>query len=119
MNYVSTRGGITAAQGIHSADAIKQGLAGDGGLFMPESIPSVSAEEIAALSKKTYPERAAAILGKFLTDYPEEDLLSYCRSAYAEERFPGGAAPLHKLNDTVHVLELWHGPTCAFKAMAL
>lgn len=119
MNYISTRGGTTAANGIHSADAIKQGLAGDGGLFMPESIPEITMEEIIALSKQSYPERAAAVLGKFLTDYPAEELLSYCRTAYAEERFPGGAAPLHKLNDTIHVMELWHGPTCAFKDMAL
>ena len=119
MNYVSTRGGTTANDNLHSADAIKQGLANDGGLFMPVSVPQVSMEEIVALSAKSYPERAAAILGKFLDDYPAEELLSYCESAYAEDRFPGGAAPLHKLGDTVHVMELWHGPTCAFKDMAL
>ncbi|MCQ2433004.1 MAG: threonine synthase, partial [Clostridia bacterium] len=119
MNYISTRGGTTAKDGLHSADAIKKGLCADGGLFMPEAIPSVSLDEIVEMSRMSYPERAAKILGKFLTDYPADTLLDYCKSAYAEDRFPGGAAPLHKLNDTVNVMELWHGPTCAFKDMAL
>ncbi len=119
MYYVSTRGGVTAQDHMQSADAIKIGLAKDGGLFMPETLPAVTLEEIAAWTRFSYPERAAAVLGKFLTDYKEEDLLSYCRSAYAEERFPGGAAPLHTLNNTISVMELWHGPTCAFKDMAL
>ncbi len=119
MNYISTRGGTTVADHIHSADAIKKGLANDGGLFMPESIPTVTMDEIVALSREAYPVRAAAILGKFLTDYPADELRAYCESAYAPDRFPGGAAPLHRLNDTVSVMELWHGPTCAFKDMAL
>ena len=119
MNYISTRGGTTAADHITGAAAIKQGLANDGGLFMPEMLPMVSMEEIVELSRKSYPERAAAILGKFLDDYPWDELMAYCKSAYADDRFPGGAAPLHKLNDTVSVMELWHGPTCAFKDMAL
>jgi len=119
MNYVSTRGMTVAAHGLHSADAIKKGLADDGGLFMPAELPLVSADEICQMSKMTYPERAAHILGKFLTDYPAEQLLADCRAAYDESSFVGGAAPLHKLNDTVHVMELWHGPTCAFKDMAL
>ncbi|MBR5220508.1 MAG: threonine synthase, partial [Clostridia bacterium] len=119
MNYISTRGGTTAADHISGAAAIKQGLANDGGLFMPEMLPMVSMEEIVELSTKSYSERAAAILGKFLDDYPEDELMAYCKSAYADDRFPGGAAPLQKLNDTVSVMELWHGPTCAFKDMAL
>ena len=119
MNYISTRGGTTAKDNLHSADAIKQGLAHDGGLFMPETIPTVTMDEIVALSRESYPARAAAILGKFLDDYPADELCAYCEAAYADARFPGGAAPLHKLNDTVHVMELWHGPTCAFKDMAL
>ena len=119
MNYVSTRGKTVAAHGLHSADAIKKGLADDGGLFMPAELPHVTADEICQMSKMTYPERAAYILGKFLTDYPAEQLLADCKAAYDESSFVGGAAPLHKLNDTVHVMELWHGPTCAFKDMAL
>ena len=81
MNYISTRGGTTAADHISGAAAIKQGLANDGGLFMPEMLPMVSMEEIVELSRKSYPERAAAILGKFLDDYPEDELMAYCKSA--------------------------------------
>ncbi len=119
MFYVSTRGGVTADAKLGSADAIKIGLCSDGGLFMPEELPKVTVEEIVALSGESYPVRAAAIIGKFLTDYPKETLAAYCNDAYSEARFPGGAAPLHKLDDTTSVLELWHGPTCAFKDMAL
>ena len=119
MMYVSTRGGTKAADGLQSADAIKQGLASDGGLFMPETIPTLTLDEIDAMSRMFYPERAAEILSKFLTEYDKNELLGYCKAAYAPERFPGGAAPLHSLDDKTHVLELWHGPTCAFKDMAL
>ena len=119
MYYISTRGGTTAADSVSGAAAIKQGLASDGGLFMPASIPAVTMDEIVEMSRMSYPERAARILGKFLDDYPTEELAAYCESADAPERFPGGAAPLHRLNDTVSVMELWHGPTCAFKDMAL
>ena len=76
MNYISTRGGTTAADHISGAAAIKQGLANDGGLFMPESIPSVSMDEIKETSLLSYPDRAAIILGKFLDDYPKDELLS-------------------------------------------
>lgn len=116
MNYISTRGngGITTAAG-----AIKKGLAGDGGLFMPENIPALKAGEIEKLAKMSYPERAAAVLSKFLSDYTYEELLDDCREAYGEKRFPGGAAPVAALGDRLRILELWHGPTAAFKDMAL
>ncbi len=117
MLYSSTR----SATGpyVSSAEAIKQGLAPDGGLYMPAEIPTLTEEELFDLSKMPYPERAARILGKFLSDYSEEELLSDCREAYGEERFPGGAAPLSDIDGTTVAVELWHGPTCAFKDMAL
>ena len=116
MNYISTRGngGVTTAAG-----AIKQGLAGDGGLFMPERLPALEKGELARLSAMSYPERAATVLGKFLTDYTYEELLEDCSEAYSEARFPGGAAPSAALGDKMRILELWHGPTAAFKDMAL
>ncbi len=116
MNYVSTRGngGIASA-----AQVIKQGLAGDGGLFMPEALPKLEARELDKICKMTYPERAATILSKFLTDYTYEELLEDCTEAYGEARFPGGAAPISALGNNMRVLELWHGPTAAFKDMAL
>ena len=117
MNFQSTRDKNAAK--LSAAQVIKQGLAADGGLFVPEAIPSLTREEVEGLSKMDYPSRAAAVLGKFLTDYTAEELLEDCRKAYAPDSFVGGAAPLHKLDDTMHVLELWHGPTAAFKDMAL
>ena len=117
MKFHSTRD--AAKVGFDSAVVIKQGLAADGGLFVPESIPALTADEIAAMRGAGYAERAALILGKFLTDYSPEELLADCTAAYAETAFPGGAAPLVDLDGTIHALELWHGPTAAFKDMAL
>ena len=117
MNFRSTRS--TDESFVSSAYAIKTGLAPDGGLYMPTEIPSVSMEEIGALAKMDYPHRATYILKQFLTDYTEEELLSDCTEAYSANRFPGGAAPVVKFGEGLYSLELWHGPTCAFKDMAL
>ena len=117
MKFQSTREQVSSH--LSAAEVIKQGLAGDGGLFVPESIPALTEDEIRALCTVDYPTRAAKILGKFLTDYTEEELLADCRAAYAPTSFVGGAAPLVALDDTIHSLELWHGPTAAFKDMAL
>ena len=104
---------------LSSAAVIKQGLATDGGLFVPESLPTISESEISALTALSYPERAAKILSLFLTDYSEEELLEDCKAAYADSSFPGGAAPLRHVDEATASLELWHGPTAAFKDMAL
>ena len=117
MMYQSTRD--ASHKKYSAAEVIKMGLAPDGGLFIPESIPALTADEITALCKDSYPVRAAKILGKFLTDYTSEELLSDCEAAYAESSFPGGAAPLVHVHDNIYSLELWHGPTAAFKDMAL
>ena len=117
MMYQSTRD--ASHKKYSAAEVIKMGLAPDGGLFIPESIPTLTADEISALCKESYPVRAAKILGKFLTDYTYEELLSDCEAAYAESSFPGGAAPLVHVHDSIYSLELWHGPTAAFKDMAL
>ncbi len=117
MKFISTRS--QNSEGVSSAEAIKNGLAPDGGLYMPECIPTLSQSDLDRLSEMSYPERAAHILHMYLTDYTEEELLADCKEAYSEARFPGGAAPLARLSDSMSVLELWHGPTCAFKDMAL
>ena len=117
MQYFSTRDGQKNT--FSSAEVIKKGLANDGGLFVPDSIPEITREEIEKLCTLTYPERAATVLSKFLTDYTYEELLADCREAYSEESFQGGAAPLKKVTDNIYSLELWHGPTAAFKDMAL
>lgn len=118
MLYYSTRDPKQSKK-YTSAEVIKKGLADDGGLFIPEAIPSLSKDEALALCSDSYPVRAAKILSKFLTDYTYEELLSDCEKAYCPESFVGGAAPLTNIKDNVYTLELWHGPTAAFKDMAL
>ncbi|MDE7453188.1 MAG: threonine synthase [Clostridia bacterium] len=113
MNFISTRGG----EKVTGAQAIVKGLADNGGLFVPEKFPAVSLEEIENMCGQSYPERAAAVLTKLLDDYDKNELLSACEQAYS--RFEGDPAPLVKLDDGVYMLELFHGPTCAFKDMAL
>ena len=117
MNYTSTRS--PANDPISAQEAIKRGIAPDGGLYMPMQIPVLTLAEIDVLCTKSYAARAAYLLGKFLTDYPTEDLLTECGQVYSSARFPGGAAPVVRVDDTLHFLELWHGPTAAFKDMAL
>ena len=117
MLYQSTRGGNdrqTAAQ------VITRGIAGDGGLYVPESIPRLTAEDIDMLIDTPYPERAAYTMGLFLDGYGKDEILDYTRAAYATPKFDDPAvAPLYKLGKGTFFLELWHGPTCAFKDMAL
>lgn len=118
MNYFSTRD-TERKYPKTSAQAIKQGIAEDGGLFMPDSIPAIDINEVKSLAELSYNECAARILSKFLTDYTYDELLEAANGAYSEEKFPGGAADISALGETQRVLELWHGPTCAFKDMAL
>ncbi len=117
MKYISTRGQETEKR--EAAYAIKTGLASDGGLYMPEEIPSLSYNDIQELSAAKYDERAAKILSLFLTDYTYDELLEDARLAYSSEKFGASPAPLTKLDDEMYMLELWHGPTSAFKDMAL
>lgn len=117
MLYESTRGGLKS---ILSAQAIKMGIAPDGGLFVPSTPVKLSPEEIYNLVHMSYQERAVFILKHFLDDYSIDELKQCVNSAYTKEKFgTDDIAPVIKLNDNVHVLELWHGPTCAFKDMAL
>ena len=103
-----------------SAQVIKQGLADDGGLFVPEYIPSLSCEEISSFCSLSYPELAATILFKFLTDYTYDELLEDAKNAYTHDGFDcRNASELKKVDENTFSLELWHGPTCAFKDMAL
>ncbi len=117
MKYFSTRD--TQKNSFDSAVVIKKGLASDGGLFVPDSLPSLTKEKIEHICTLTYEQRAATILSEFLTDYTYEELLEDATNAYSESSFQGGAAPLVKVSDSIYSLELWHGPTAAFKDMAL
>lgn len=117
MRYESTRGSCPQ---VSSAQAIKTGLAPDGGLYVPERIPKLSREQRDGLTSLAYPARAAELLSLFLTDYSKEELRQCADSAYSADKFPPAAvAPLRRLDDNISCLELWHGPTSAFKDIAL
>lgn len=116
MLYISTRGKTDM---VSSAHAISNGLAADGGLFVPKEFPPISLAEIDAMREAPYSDRALTVLARFLTDYSEDELRNCVETAYSKDRFGDFPAPLHLLKDNLDVLELWHGPTCAFKDMAL
>ncbi len=115
MYYVSTR---DSSLRVTAAQAIEQGLSRDGGLFLPEAFPALP--ELDTLLPMSYAQRAAAIMKLFLDEFSCEELLHYAQKAYGDGRFDcPEAAPVRRLDDSTHILELWHGPTCAFKDMAL
>lgn len=120
MKYCCTR---NSSERVTAAQAIAQGISADGGLFVPESLPVYTYDDLTALSLSSYTERAAKILSDFLPEFTAEELLECAQAAYASEKFSGDSpAPLtlqQNGNRNMYVLELWHGPTCAFKDMAL
>ena len=115
MDYFSTRG---ASERVSSAAAILKGLASDGGLFVPASFPQMTLTEIEALVPLSYEERAVRILRLFLTDYTEAELRGCVERAYGRTFDDVRRAPVRTVG-VLAVLELWHGPTSAFKDMAL
>lgn len=117
MFYNSTRNSNVK---VSSAEAITQGISVDGGLFVPESIPELLLDEIKAVGEMKYADRAAFIFSKYLTDFTDAEI-HYCTdNAYSTKNFETESiAELAHLFDGTYMLELWHGPTCAFKDMAL
>lgn len=117
MLYFSSRGSTAP---VTAAQAITKGIAPDGGLFVPERVPAMDDNDWAELLTSDYKERARFILGRFLEDFTNEQLTSCVARAYNDKNFDDPhIAPLVKLNDKLYIQELWHGPTCAFKDMAL
>ena len=117
MKYISTRGNHEAAS---ASQAIVLGMVPEGGLFVPENIPSMTEEEFKNLIGKSYQEIAQAVLEKYLTDYTKEDIAQCVKGAYNAQSFDHeDIVPLAKLDDKRYILELWHGPTAAFKDLAL
>ena len=117
MYYKSTRNSDIK---VESAVAITQGISEDGGLFVPESIPELTMDELKYLSGLNYSCRAAYIFKKYLTDFTDAEI-QYCTdNAYSTKNFETeNIAEIAELFDGTYMLELWHGPTCAFKDMAL
>ncbi len=114
MDFISTR---NASLKVSGCTAIVKGISDDGGLFVPSSFPIIEKNEWDELISSSYPERAALVMSKYLTEFTYDELLEITSKAYS--RFSGDPAPLVKTNDDEYVLELWHGPTSAFKDMAL
>ncbi|HOL18228.1 MAG TPA: threonine synthase, partial [Bacillota bacterium] len=115
MLYRSTRNSNSR---YSAAEVILQGLAPDGGLFTPVEIPLFTQWE--SLLELSYSGRAAALMQPYLDGFSEEEINAFCTAAYDSGRFDHpSVAPLRRLTKSLFFLELWHGPTCAFKDMAL
>ncbi len=114
MLYLSTRGGAPPQT---FSDAVAAGLAPDGGLFLPESLPDI-APNLGAWEKLSYAELAAEFLAPFAPEIPREEWHVMTRTAYGHFAHPH-VAPLVKVTPRTFLLELWHGPTLAFKDFAL
>ncbi|MEO1242057.1 MAG: threonine synthase [Pseudomonadota bacterium] len=116
MKYLSTRGGVGAAK---FDDVLLTGLAGDGGLFMPETWPQVSPSEIAEFRGEPYADVAASIMARFTGDaFSHDHLLEITRKVYGAFDH-ADVAPLTQIGDEDWILELFHGPTLAFKDFAM
>ncbi len=115
MRYISTRG-QTPPLGF--SDAVATGLAPDGGLFLPESLPQFTAAELAGFAPLGYADLCYEFMRRFATDIPEAELQAIIRASYTRFSRPE-IAPLVRLADNLFVLELFHGPTLAFKDFAL
>lgn len=115
MNYTCTRDNSIS---ISASKAILAGISPDGGLFLPEEFPKVSLDDISKMRSMTYPERAAYIICLFLTDFTNDELKAYTAAAYSKSRFGEIPAPVIDIGGE-SILELFHGPTSAFKDFAL
>ncbi|MCE5191828.1 MAG: threonine synthase [Actinomycetia bacterium] len=115
--YRDTRG-LDTTRPVFS-DAVVKGIARGGGLYVPETLPALELGEILALADEPYPKRAAIIFERFGVDLPAGRIEELMYLAYGENFDDGRIAPIEEVVAGMHVLELWHGPTSAFKDMAL
>ncbi len=117
MYYLSTRNKNLK---YTPAQAIAQGLSREGGLFVPAEFPKLPEHALEDLKEMTYQQRAVYVMSLYLEGFTKEELADFADHAYSAEKFDTSAvAPLYKVDGNTHCLELWHGPTCAFKDMAL
>lgn len=117
MLYTSTR---DKSVKVTSAEAIAHGISGEGGLFVPTELPQISPEFIESLVGESYISRCEKVLSLFLTDYTPEEISLCVNGAYSKGKFSSEkVAPVKKIAEGENILELWRGPTCAFKDMAL
>ena len=117
MQYTSTR---SRSVSVPSARAIAQGISEEGGLFVPSELPKLTKADFQVLLPLDYTGRAKNILSRFLTDFTPAELEACVNGAYGTGHFDDASiAPMAQIAEGVYMLELWHGPTCAFKDMAL
>ncbi|GAD35414.1 threonine synthase [Microbacterium sp. TS-1] len=114
MLYISTRGG---AEPLPYCDALLEGLATDGGLAVPQEMPTVSPETLERWRALTYPQLATEVLALFATDIERDDLARMTEAAYAP--FPDAVVPLRPIGDGMTLVGLSEGPTLAFKDLAM
>ena len=109
MKYYSTRDKNVS---LSAAEAVKMGLSRDGGLLTPTRIPQIDRAFLERLIPMEYAQRAAKVMALYLTDYSDEELLTFGRNAYGPAQFDDPiAAPVRKVENGLYCLELWHGPT--------
>ncbi len=117
MQYISTR---DRSHSCSAAQAIAQGLAEDGGLLTPAYLPRLPGKALDELKNMSYQQRAVYVMKFFLDEFSVKELNEFSSAAYGPEKFDTPAvAPVRALDKDTFCLELWHGPTCAFKDMAL
>ena len=117
MNYLSTRNRDLR---MSAPEAIAKGLASDGGLLTPAVLPRLPVSAVETMREMSYQQRVVYILNSFLEGFAASELATYAAEAYGGGKFSHeDVAPVRKLDDSTYCLELWHGPTCAFKDMAL
>ncbi len=117
MRYISTRDNTIQ---YSASQAIAQGLARDGGLLTPFYIPKLPGKALEDMKEMAYQQRAVYIMKQFLEEFSIKELTDFANTAYGPDKFDSPAvAPVHTVDGNTHCLELWHGPTCAFKDMAL
>lgn len=115
--YLDTRN--LAEHGFTFTEAVIEGLAPGGGLFVPENIPAMTVEEICALTELPYAQRAASVFKRFGIDLPDAEIDRLMELSYGDNFDDERICPITEVGKGLHVLELWHGPTSAFKDMAL
>ena len=115
--YVDTRGAVETP--VPFTQAVVDGLAQGGGLYVPQELPSLTVEEIVDLAQMPYAQRAATVYKAFNIDLPDALIDELMERAYGANFDTEAVCPITSLDENTHILELWHGPTSAFKDMAL
>ncbi len=117
MNYLSTR---DKSLRLSAAQAISRGLSADGGLMTPVVLPKLSQNALETMKEMSYQQRAVYVMNTYLEEFTASELSAFAAKAYGPDKFDvSSVAPLRPVEGNTYCLELWHGPTCAFKDMAL